>query len=240
MNRWHGVVLVGCAAALLGAGCGGGKQDPAAEGRMDELTAMSADEVDPAPARAERIRRMNASRAALKNQAPRPTVEMMAVNRVKDLLPAQLLGMRRGSVEAQKQDLSHLSTAEVVAHYGRNAKRSVEISINDLAGIGHLAGLPTLPWVDRSIDERTETGHARTFSVDGHQGYEEYDEQERGLYVQLLLNRRVLVEIEGRDVGDDEIAAIIQALPLRGISNLAPALQGTPGYIDVRPAPPDA
>jgi hypothetical protein len=238
MTRCGAVVLGLSVMVLFAAGCSSRKEKRVGVEAVKEPGGQQEESFasDLSQRHTEMLHRINSQRARPK-QPPVPSGELLDVDRAKELLPGQLLSMQRKSLSVGGEKMSHLSTAEIMTRYERDSSRSVQVAIIDLAGMMHLSGLPVFPWFDRNIDEKTETGHAKTLSLQGgQQGYEEYDGSQRSVFIQILLNRRILVEIQGQGVDSSEGTAIVQALPLEAMAALAKTLPGEPGYIDVRPA----
>ena len=157
---------------------------------------------------------------------------------LKALLPAELPGMKRTSVNAERTGAVGMAVALAEAEYGDDAGAHVFISIKDLSGTGALGGMMQMGWANMEIDRETETGFERTTKVAGHPAMEKYDSETKDGEVQVFVAKKFHLEITGRGVPLETLKAAVQGIDLAKLAALKPKPKEEPAAEMPAPAAP--
>ena len=136
-----------------------------------------------------------------------------------EMLPEEAAGRPRTETEGQSTNMGGafaVSTREAT-YQSEGAPGRIEISINDL-GAPPSAAMFGAGWAMIDMDKETSTGYERTITYQGHRGYRKYDSERRNGELSALVAGRYIVQVEGRDVDDDELEAALQAVDTRRLA----------------------
>ncbi|HEY8240215.1 MAG TPA: hypothetical protein VIH35_02150 [Kiritimatiellia bacterium] len=153
---------------------------------------------------------------------------------LKALLPTELTGMKRKSASGEKTGMMGMNVAYAEGSYASDAGGFVEIKITDMAGMGAMGGLARAGWANVEIDRESDTGYERTTKINGHNAYEKYDSEQKSGQVEVMVNSRFMVEIQGSDVTADVLKEAMTKIDLEKLAELAPE-PATP--VPAAPAP---
>jgi hypothetical protein len=128
-------------------------------------------------------------------------VEPVDFRELKALLPEKLSGMTREGAEGERAAAMGINMSEAHANYvSSTGAASATIKITDMGSVSGLVGMATMAWAFTDVDRETETTYERTTTFDGHKAFEKYDTQGRNAELNILVERRFVVTIEGSDV----------------------------------------
>lgn len=127
-------------------------------------------------------------------------VEPVDFRELKALLPGQIGGMSRDGAEGEKVSVMGVHVSEATANYSSPEGGSITIKISDLGSVSGLVGMATMAWAFAEVDKETETGYEKTTTFDGHKAFEKYDNQGRSGELNILIEKRFVVSIEGSDI----------------------------------------
>lgn len=146
------------------------------------------------------------------------TSEVVDYQKLKDLLPDKVLGIKRTHLEGQKSGMSGFKIATASGTYEEGEKQ-VEIAIVDAGGSSLvLAGLAM--WTNTEFERESDDGYERTTEIDGHKAFEQYDKNSRSGQVSVLVEDRFLVNIEGDNINENDLRKVLNEISLRRLSRL--------------------
>lgn len=141
---------------------------------------------------------------------------------LKALLPASLEGMKRVSASGEKSGAMGMSVAFAEAKYRAEDGGEITIKISDNSGMGGLMGFAQQAFGTMEVDRETETGFERTTQYGKHKATEEYDNEEKEGEVEIMVDSRFAVEVEGRNVTWKAVEAAAKSLDLDKLASLKP------------------
>jgi len=149
-----------------------------------------------------------------------PDVELIGHRELRALLPERLLWMRRKDVSSELTSSAGVGLSSATAIYEGRRGTSVSVQIVDLASLSGVTTLAQMPWLDTEIYDESESGYSRTAAFSGFKGYEEYDTGSETCSIQVVPNKRLLVEMESRKLSVDEARSAMEELPLERLAAL--------------------
>jgi len=75
-------------------------------------------------------------------------------------------------------------------------------------------------WSKLDVDRETDDGYERTTTFDGHKAYEKYNDKRKRGEINLIVNSRFIVQVEGRGVEMDELKRAIKKIDLDDLAKL--------------------
>lgn len=144
--------------------------------------------------------------------------EVVAYQKLKDLMPNKVLGMSRSNLEGQKTGMSGMNFSTASATY-EEGNQEVTVNIMDAGGSALvLSGLAM--WANMEFERESDDGYERTTKIDGHKAFEQYDKNSKSGQVSVLVDNRFVVNIEGNNVGEKDLRKVLDDINLRRLSNL--------------------
>jgi hypothetical protein len=157
-------------------------------------------------------------------QAPQATnaAAMVSVKALKAALPAALPGWERVEAGAEKQSALGMSTVMATGVY-EGGEKTIRMEITDLGGMGGLGALARMGAANSEVDNETRTGFERTTTYQGFKALESYDKMDKSGEIELFVGTRFSVTLNGSNLDSfDDLAAAIQAMDLKALSELKP------------------
>ena len=138
-----------------------------------------------------------------------------------EMLPDEAAGMPRTETEGQSTNMGGaFAVSTLEATYQAEGETSrIEISINDLGALPS-AAMFGAGWAMVDMDKETPTGYERTITYQGHRGYRKYDTESRRGELSALVAGRYIVQVEGRDVDDEQLEAALQSVDTRRLASM--------------------
>jgi len=145
--------------------------------------------------------------------------------RLKDLLPAKLLGCARTSARSESTDALGIGVSLAEADYeGAEApsspRQKLLVRFTDARRLGSLKGA-TAALAEPEIDKQTEDGFEKTTTFQGRKAYERYVRSRRQGEIHVVVADRFLVELAGEDVTLEELRAALQELDVARLEPLS-------------------
>lgn len=147
-------------------------------------------------------------------------VEPVDFRELKALLPEKLSGMTREGAEGEKASAMGVKVSEAHANYVSATGASATVKITDMGSVSGLVGMATMAWAAADIDRETETGYERTTTFDGHKAFEKYDSEGRNAELNILVERRFVVTIEGSDVDMSFLKEAARSIDLSKLASM--------------------
>ncbi len=128
--------------------------------------------------------------------------EVVAVEDLRALLPADLPGMKRLSAEAEKSAAMGVVMAAATGLYQGGDKKRITVKIEDTGNLSGLAAMASN--MDNAGEKITDTGYEKTTTFGDRKIREKYDRKSNSGAVSMMIGERFKVEAEGSgvDVGE--------------------------------------
>jgi hypothetical protein len=127
-------------------------------------------------------------------------VEPVDFRELKALLPDKIGDMTREGAEGERVAAFGVHVSEAQANYTSASGGTITVKIADMGSVSGLVGMATMAWAFADVDHETETGYEKTTTFDGHKAYEKYDNQGHSGELNILVEKRFVVTIEGSGV----------------------------------------
>ena len=138
-------------------------------------------------------------------------VEPVSFQELKELLPSELAGIPRTEAEGESNGSMGFKISVAKGKYNEGDK-SIDVDIMDLGGVGGFAVAGLAAWTLAESERETDTGYERTIKLDGHKGFEKYNNTDKAGELKLFLNERFLVSLEGENLSMDEIKSAFRQI----------------------------
>lgn len=217
MKRRVQSLLAASALLLLAAGCG---SDDAASGTASAREPRAAEK---AASGLNAMKGLGDAMSKMKEQAKRQQTfktEPVDFRTLRALLPETVAGgLERTSVEGQKGGAMGMAVSSAEAAYEGSDGRRLTIKITDLGSVSGFA-MMGLGWAMIEVDKETSSGYERTTEYKGHRAYENYDRDRQRGGMQALVADRFVVEVEGRAVEMEAVAAAMDAVDVSALEGM--------------------
>jgi hypothetical protein len=150
----------------------------------------------------------------MSNEEPKEVVDAKLL---KELLPEDAAGLARKSAESEKVGAMGFMVSKAEARY-KNDDSSIEINIIDVAGTGALMGMAA--WSMMDMDKETENGYEKTTIFKGNKAYEKYNSKNNDGEMAVIVAKRFVVSVKGRNVAIDKIKDTLDDIDLEKLAEL--------------------
>ena len=140
-------------------------------------------------------------------------VEPVNFQELKALLPENLAGVARTEVGGESTDGMGFKMSVAKAEY-REEDKTLNVDIMDLGGVAGFGIAGLAAWTLANVERETSTGYERTIKLDGHKGFEKYDNELKDGELKVFINDRYLVSIEGNNVPMESIKSAFRQLDI--------------------------
>ncbi len=138
-------------------------------------------------------------------------VEPVSFQELKELLPSELAGIPRTEAQGESNGSMGFKISVAKAKYEKDDK-NLDVDIMDLGGVGGFAVAGLAAWTLAESEKETDNGYERTIKLDGHKGFEQYNNADKSGELKLFINERFLVSLEGRNLSMDEIKSAFRQM----------------------------
>ncbi len=138
-------------------------------------------------------------------------VEPVSFQELKELLPSELAGIPRTEAQGESNGSMGFKISVAKGRY-KEEDKSIDVDIMDLGGVGGFAVAGLAAWTLAESERETDTGYERTIKLDGHKGFEKYNNTDKSGELKLFLNERFLVSLEGENLSMDEIKSAFRQI----------------------------
>ncbi len=205
MAKRSGVVVVCVLAVALG-GCGkkGEQKQSSQSPQPAQATKTQASAGDATPDFA-KMAEQNRQALAQANQGK--VVEALSGSTLKELLPAELPGMKRTSASGERNQMMGVDVSTAEGRYeatdGQGA--SVQIRITDIGSVAAPTRMGMTSWATMQYNSETDTGYQKTITFNGYKAVEQYRTQAKSGTIHIWVADRFIVEIDGEQVSMDTL-----------------------------------
>jgi len=125
---------------------------------------------------------------------------------LKALLPEAIANLKRTNIEGEKLAAmgTNISTANA-DYYDEESNQSIDMIITDMGNIGEFSSIAAYGWYMFDIDTENEDGYEKTTSFKGYKAYETFDNQNQSGELSIMVAKRFMVQINGKQVNMDQI-----------------------------------
>ena len=163
---------------------------------------------------------MNALGAAMGAANGGKKVETVDFKVLKDMLPADLSGMKRSEATGEKTSAMGMNISTAEGRYRNDGGSTMNVKITDIGSLTGLAGMATYAWASTEIDRETETGYEKTSTFNGYKSHEKYDKGSKSGELSALVGGRFAVEVQGYQVEMDAIKDAMTKINLKKLESM--------------------
>ena len=194
--------------AMVGAlACGKSDEQKAAEAAMQQLQALG-------KAIGESAAEAGATGVADAMTAGKAK-DAVAYQDLKDLMPDDINGVARSSLEGEKNSAMGFTISKAEARYEtQGANASIRVEISDIGAMTGMMAVAAFGWATMDMSNESDNGYERTTSIKGYRGYERYDKQSNFSEIQVLVGGRFVVHVEGNEVPMDVVKGALDKIDL--------------------------
>lgn len=151
-----------------------------------------------------------------------PQVQPLHFKELYEVLP-EVRGWEMGKPTGQTINMPY-TFSQAEAKYARDGGR-VEVRVVD--GAWHPMMLaPYTMFLKAGFEQETETGYQRSATIEGHPGWEKWDDSKKHGEINVVLGERFLVQYDGRGVSDmDELMGFVKKSDLKKLEKAAKEAQ---------------
>ncbi len=202
-----------CVVALLVCGCG--KKEPASPETPSAPQSS-------APAQMPNMAEMAARTQQELQQANQgKVVEPLAPSAMKELLPAELSGLKRTDASAEGTQMGGVDISTAEAQYDADgAGASIHIAITDVGNLSGPMRMGMTRWAMAQYSRETDTGYEKTTTYAGCKAMEKYDTQSKDGTLRVFVADRWVVEVEGSEATMEVIKQAMDKIDLKKLATL--------------------
>jgi hypothetical protein len=140
---------------------------------------------------------------------------------LRELLPAEFSGMKRSNMEAGKQSALGLNISYAQATYTAGDTQ-IEAKISDVSSMGEFMKMAQYAWAQNEMERESEEGYERTITLGGHTGQESFQNEGKRGRIQVMVDGRFVVEIDGSGVEMEKLHELVKTIDLGKLAALQP------------------
>ncbi len=164
-------------------------------------------------------------RAEDKKEAPAAAAKADSVDfrKLKELMPAELNGLKRTSNNGEKNKLGEISITQVTAQYGKadddGKAPTIQVQVIDYSTTQMAQGLAAA-WAAVEVDRERDDGWEKTQKIATFPARLSWQKEGKHGEVQILVGGRYIVTVNTDNVADTDLPKIAEALPLAKLAEL--------------------
>lgn len=140
---------------------------------------------------------------------------------LKELLPAEYMGMKRSNTEAGKNAAFGMNIAYAQAEYKKD-NSTISVKISDVSSMGSFIRMAQFAWTQTEVEKESDDGYERTGKIDGQPTQESYEYSNKSGKIQVMVGERFSVEASGYGVEMEDIKGLLKAIDLNRLAALKP------------------
>ena len=218
MAKRLGIVAMCVLAVALG-GCGkkGDQKQSSQSPQPAQATKTQASAGDAAPDFA-KMAEQNRQALAEANQGK--VIEAVSGATLKELLPAELPGMKRTSASGERNQSMGIDISNAEGRYeatdGQGAR--VMIKFTDVGNMSGQVRLGMASWAMAQYSRETDTGYEKTTTFNGYKAFEKYNTQDKEGTVSVWVADRFIVQVDGNGVTMDTLKQMLGKVDLKKLA----------------------
>ncbi len=147
-------------------------------------------------------------------------VEPVDFRELKALLPEKIGAIAREGAEGEKVAAMGVHVSQAHANYTSTDGARITVTISDMGNVSGLVGMATMAWAFAEVDKESDAGYEKTTTFDGHKAFEKYDNQGRSGELNILVEKRFVVSIEGSDVDMSALKEAARSIDLGKLASM--------------------
>lgn len=163
---------------------------------------------------------MSALGAAMGTANGGKQVETVDYKVLKEMLPAEVGGMRRTEATGEKTSAMGMQISNANARYSNDHGASMTIKITDIGSMTGLAGMAAYAWAATEVDRESDTGYEKTSNFNGYKSHEKWDKSSKSGEISVLVGNRFVAEVEGNDVEMDALKDALTKVNLKKLDSM--------------------
>jgi hypothetical protein len=163
---------------------------------------------------------MNALGAAMGAANGGKKVETVDYKILKDMLPADLSGMKRTDATGEKNSAMGMQISNAEGRYSNDNGASMTIKITDIGSMTGLAGMAAYAWAATEIDRESDNGYEKTSNFNGFKSHEKYDKSSKSGDISVLVGNRFVAEVSGNDVDMNAMKDALSKIDLKKLDSM--------------------
>jgi hypothetical protein len=155
--------------------------------------------------------------------APKP--QAIDFRKLKEVLPAELNGLKRTEASGEKNGFGGMSVSTAKGEYKKakdqddEKEPSISVEILDYGGVEVAKGL-AMGWTMAEIDKESDSGYEKTVKVKGNPGLETWEKEGTHGPVQLLVGSRFFLNVDTRTIDSAQVLKVVESMPLDKLAAL--------------------
>ena len=157
--------------------------------------------------------------------AEQPKQVAVDFRKLKELMPAELDGLKRTENNGEKNALGAFSMSQAKAQYKKSKDQddekepSISVELVDYGGVEMAKGL-AMAWTMAEVDKESDSGYEKTVKVKGNPAMETWEKEGKRGKVQILVGSRFILTLETQNIASEKVVKIAESLPLDKIAAL--------------------
>jgi hypothetical protein len=219
MYRKVGLIVLSLSLAMT-TGCKSPEQKAAEEAAKNMAEASKKLEEASKNGTANMADAMNALGAAMGAANGGKKVETVDYKILKDMLPADLSGMKRTDATGEKNSAMGMQISNAEGRYSNDNGASMTIKITDIGSMTGLAGMAAYAWAATEIDRESDNGYEKTSNFNGFKSHEKYDKSSKSGDISVLVGNRFVAEVSGNDVDMNAMKDALSKIDLKKLDSM--------------------
>jgi hypothetical protein len=150
-------------------------------------------------------------------------VQPVDFRKLKELMPAELNGVKRSSNDGEKMTLGEFSFTNARAEYAKpepgENDPNITVEIVDYGGAQGMAAAFTA-WQQMEIDKESDNGYEKTTKVKDQPAYEQYQNEGKSGQVQVWVAGRFYVNVQTTNLSKEDLKKVAESLPIEKVKDL--------------------
>ncbi|HYO08406.1 MAG TPA: hypothetical protein VER17_05500 [Tepidisphaeraceae bacterium] len=149
-------------------------------------------------------------------------VAPMDFRKLKELMPAELCGLKRTGNEGQKMSLGEFTISQATGDFGGGDEENaptIHVDIQDFAGATGMGDVMTA-WQTLEIDKETDGGYEKTTKVAGQPAFESFQREGKSGQLQIYVAKRYYVNVTASNLTQEQFKKLGESLPIKKLAEL--------------------
>ncbi len=163
---------------------------------------------------------MNALGAAMGAANGGKKVSTVDYKVLKDMLPADLSGMKRTEATGQKNSAMGMEISNAEGQYSNDGGGNITLKVTDIGSMTGLAGMAAYAWASTEIDRESGDEYEKTANFNGFKSHEKYNKASKSGEISVLIGNRFVAEASGSNVEMNALKDALTKLDLKKLDGM--------------------